>query len=54
MKYRRHPYGKITSSCEKFKTRAQVYSTSAFFTNCQIRGIRESSTDHCPNICGHV
>jgi hypothetical protein len=26
MKYRRHPYGKITSSCEKFKTRAQVSS----------------------------
>jgi hypothetical protein len=24
MKYRRHPYGKITSSCEKFKTRTQV------------------------------
>jgi hypothetical protein len=25
MKYRRHPYGKITSSCEKFKNRAQVF-----------------------------
>jgi hypothetical protein len=24
MKYRRHPYGKITSSCEKFKTQNQV------------------------------
>jgi hypothetical protein len=28
MKYRRHPYGKVTSSCGKFKTRAQVNSIS--------------------------
>jgi hypothetical protein len=29
MKYRRHPYGKITSSYEKFKTRAQVNTLSS-------------------------
>jgi hypothetical protein len=48
MKYRRHPYGKITSSYEKFKARAQVNSTYLVIVLLNVR-----SSIHHTHLDGH-